>query len=120
MFEQIDAVIPVPMHIIKRRKRTYNQAHILAKHLAKAFNLPVESGLIKKTVHRTSQTSLTAAQRRTNIRGAFKAVKPDKLQGRNFLIVDDVMTTGATVNEIAKVLKKAGAGKVFVVTVARG
>lgn len=118
---RFDAVVPVPLHHTRRRARGYNQAALLARELARRLDgLPVPPRLVRRTRPTATQTNLTAAQRLDNMRGAFESGKRERLAGRRVLLVDDVMTTGATVNACAKALKKGGAESVHVVTVARG
>jgi len=116
----LDAVTFVPLYPKKERERTFNQAGLLAKRLAGNLDLPLLSNCMKRIRYTMTQTDLDASHRRANVRGAFSAVNEKWLEGRNLLLVDDVMTTGATVDECAGVLKEAGAAGVFVVTVARG
>lgn len=118
--ETPDAVAYVPLHAVKERSRTYNQARLLAGELARGMGLPLARGCLERTRDTGTQTHLTARQRALNVEGAFRVRSPEWVEGRNFLLVDDVMTTGATVNECARALKAAGAGRVLVATVARG
>jgi ComF family protein len=114
-------VIPVPLAAGKQRARGFNQAEEIARAFIRERS---ESGILLDTISlvRTrdtvSQTGLTREQRKANLRGAF-AVRGDRLQGRAVLLVDDVMTTGATAGECARVLLRAGAKEVYVATVAR-
>lgn len=116
---RVDIVVPVPLHVRRRRERGYNQAALLARGLARRLDVPMRNPLwrIRAT---STQTRLSATQREANMRGAFTVFRPKSIQGKRILLVDDVMTTGATVNECARTLKKAGAKAVFVLTVARG
>lgn len=118
--EELDGVVPVPLYPTRQRERGFNQAHVLASLLARQLRkLLLDKALIR--VRRTaSQTRLTARERAFNVRGAFRIRRADAIRSRKLLLVDDVMTTGATVNECARVLKEGGAAEVFVVTVARG
>lgn len=116
---ETDAVTFVPMHFLRRIKRGYNQARLLAETLARRLDKPLVPVLWRVRPTGT-QTRLSARQRALNIRGAFHAVRPGAIAGRRWLLVDDVMTSGATVNECARALKNAGAARVHVVTVARG
>ena len=84
------------------------------------MGIPFRGGLLRRQKATSSQTRLTAAQRAHNVRGVFSVPWPCRVQGARVLLVDDVMTTGATVNECARVLKDAGAASVMVLTVARG
>jgi ComF family protein len=117
------AVIPVPLHRSKRRLRGFNQAELIARAAIKInpsrdrFHLWV--GVLERTRDTASQVSLTNHQRRENLRGAFAVTHPEAIKGREALVVDDVYTTGATVSECARVLRRAGATKVWVATVAR-
>lgn len=116
-----DAVAAVPLHAVKRRERGFNQSLLLTKALARQLGLPVVGARSLRRIRPTpSQTRLTAGQRLTNVRGAFDTTNPDDWAGKRILLVDDVMTTGATVGACARVLSEAGAESVDVITVARG
>lgn len=116
----VDAVTFVPLHHRKERERTYNQSQLLASELAALLRKPLFSRCLVRWRETRTQTALNAAERRKNMQGAFRAVNEKWIQGRRILLVDDVMTTGATVDECAKVLNEAGAAEVRVLTVARG
>jgi ComF family protein len=116
---QPEIIIPVPLHRQRLRKRGFNQALLLAR----AF-YPEQLDLIDfKTLERhrytEPQTSLSGKARRGNLKNAFRVTAGEKVTGKRVMLVDDVFTTGTTVNECAKVLKKAGAGEVQVLTLAR-
>jgi ComF family protein len=115
-----DAIAYVPLHRTKERARSYNQAALLARELARRTGLPVAPGVLHRARDTETQTHLSARARARNVRGAFNVPYPNWVQGRHLLLVDDVMTTGATCNECARVLKEAGAAGVSVLTVARG
>lgn len=115
-----DGVTFVPLYPRKERERTFNQARLLGGKLARELELPFLPDCLRRTRYTVTQTDLDASKRRANVHGAFAAQNRKWLDGRTLLLVDDVMTTGATVNECSKVLKEAGAAGVFVVTVARG
>lgn len=117
---EVDAVIYVPLHHRKERERTYNQAALLAAYVADGLDIPVMHSIIARARDTPSQTSLSANKRKENVSGAFVVKNPRWADGRRFLLVDDVMTTGATVDECARQLKDAGAARVLVATVARG
>ena len=108
-----DLAIPVPLHRVRQRQRGYNQADLLAH----ALGLSVETRLLRRHKATPSQTGLSRTQRRHNLAGAFE-VQGD-VKGGRFVIVDDVFTTGATTNEMARALKRAGAERVEVLTVGR-
>jgi ComF family protein len=115
-----DAVTCVPLHPRKERDRTYNQSQLLGADLARRLGLSFFAACLCRNRDTSTQTHLSAAARRNNVRGAFEVRAQEWVQGRTLLLVDDVMTTGATVDACARVLKKAGAGPVYVVTLARG
>ena len=115
-----DAVCYVPLYPAKRRERGFNQAEWLARVLARPYGWPVARKALSRIKDTGSQTHLTAAQRAANVLGVFKVLRPDQVEGKRILLVDDVMTTGATVNACARVLRRAGAASVHVLTVARG
>jgi ComF family protein len=116
-------VIPVPLHRVKGRERGFNQAELIARAALKQINRPEKFELAPKVFRRgkatQSQIGLTRHQRRENLRGAFSVVRPEVIVGRDVLLIDDVFTTGTTASECARVLRRAGASKVWVATVAR-
>ena len=118
--ERFDAVAYVPLHAWKERRRSYNQARVLAMGLGRRLGLPVLRNSLRRVRPTGTQTGLNMYKRAVNVRGAFDVVRPGWVESRRLLLVDDVMTTGATVNEVSRVLKDAGAASVHVVTVARG
>ena len=118
-FDNFDTVVPVPLHIKRLRERGFNQSLILARALAEKQDLRVDFSLLKRRKLTLTQTGLDKRDRERNIAGAFTAVSPEKIRDKNLILVDDVYTTGATVNECAKTLVKAGARQVAVITLAR-
>jgi len=116
-------VVPVPLHARKRRQRGFNQSELIARSALKLKDAPLRFELNPAVLERQretkSQIGLSRHQRRENIRGAFVVAKPVDVTGREILLVDDVFTTGTTVSECARILRRAGASKVFVATVAR-
>ena len=117
--EAIDAIVPVPLHPARLRKRAYNQAALLAEALAARIGADYRPEILRRDRATATQTRLGAARRKLNVRGAFSAAHPEWAAGRTVLVVDDVMTTGATLDECARVLKFAGAVRVWCATVAR-
>ena len=114
----IDGIVPVPLHRSRERERGFNQAEVLARVVGRRLQRPV----FRKTLQRIRPTPPQTGKLRKrvqNVRGAFAVRRPDEIRGRSLLLVDDVLTTGATVNECAKVLMKGGARAVFVYTLAR-
>lgn len=116
---KIDAVIPVPLHPARLRKRTYNQSAELARSLARRLEKPCLD-VLRRVRDTAPQTRLGASARRTNMRNAFQPGAPEWIAGRRWLLVDDVMTTGATLRECAAALRRSGARRVWAVTVSRG
>ncbi len=116
----IDLLLYVPLFPTKERERSYNQAGLLAHELSAQIGGPPVKRLLVKLLPTPTQTHLTAGARRANVRDTFAIRKKKAVAGRRILLVDDVMTTGATVHECARMLKEAGADKVYVLTVARG
>lgn len=117
---RFDAVVGVPLFAARERSRGYNQAVLLARRVADVLGVPVSRRCLARVRATPSQTSLSARARAMNVKDAFDVRDVGWVEGRRFLLVDDVMTTGATVNECARMLKRAGAAGVWVVTVARG
>jgi len=118
-----DLLIAVPLHPSRLRERGYNQALELAKPLARALQIPLEEKLLSRTRATPAQANLDAATRRQNLRGAFvfdaRTLYEHKLSALHVALVDDVMTTGATLRECARLLRRAGVGRVDVWAFAR-
>lgn len=110
-------LIPVPLHPARYRERGFNQAIEIGRTVAKQLQLPLELSVCRRRRDTPHQTGLTAKQRRKNLRHAFAPAKP--LSAQHVAILDDVMTSGTTVNEMAKILRKAGAARIDVWTCAR-
>ncbi|MCL2104271.1 MAG: ComF family protein [Kiritimatiellaeota bacterium] len=115
----IDVVMPVPLYRLRQRERTYNQSALLAEELARRLGRRLDTQSLARVRETRTQTRLNAAHRRTNVAGAFQVKRPEWVAQRCVLLVDDVMTTGATLDECARVLKKAGARTVWAATLAR-
>lgn len=115
-----DFVSAVPLHPVRHRARGFNQSALLAASLARQMHLPIKERAARRIRPTSTQTGLTAPQRTANVCGAFRTGLFSHPEGKRILLVDDVMTTGATVNACAGALKKGGAKTVHVVTVARG
>ena len=116
----IECLAAVPLYPKRQRERGYNQSALLATGLARRIGIPFRGGMLRRGKSTGTQTHLTAAQRVHNVRGVFSVPWPARVRGVRVALVDDVMTTGATVNECARALKAAGAAAVVVLTVARG
>ena len=113
------ALVPVPLFARRQRWREFNQAEILAKGLAREVHLPVWNCL-RRIRETKTQTHLDRFQRKKNVKDAFRLAKGYKVRDNSYLMIDDVFTTGSTVNECARVLKQQGANQVDVLTIARG
>ncbi|MEQ1789587.1 MAG: ComF family protein [Rickettsiales bacterium] len=118
---QTDIIIPVPLHYWRFVHRRFNQSALLAQVVSRKTGLKYLPNGIKRTRHTTPQTGLTRKQREKNVKGAF-IIPPryaEKIKGRNILLIDDVITTGSTIEQCTKILLKAGAAQVNVLTLAR-
>lgn len=118
--ERWDFIVPVPLHSMKQREREFNQAERIATYLGRAANIPVNTSILKRIEPTQSQTRLSRQERAENVRKAFALRNEVDLKGKNIVVIDDILTTGATTSACAGILKKAGASKVQVWTVARG
>ena len=112
-------IIPVPLHPKRLRWRGFNQSVLLARQIGCAYKLPLDCFTLYRKIDTPPQTRLPEEDRRKNIRGAFALNGETALDGKRLLLVDDVYTSGATVNECSRVLKRGGAREVFVLTLAR-
>lgn len=117
--DEIDVIIPVPIHLTRMLKRKYNQASLLSTYISKAYQKPVLYSTLLRSKSTPSQGHMSEKERKQNVSGVFVVKKNQRIKGKNILLIDDVFTTGATVNECTKILKKSGANKVFVLTFAR-
>jgi competence protein ComFC len=115
---QFDMIVPVPLHPARQRERGFNQAGLLAKLLSERISVPVKP-LLQRTRYTTTQTAFDRSERMENLRGAFRLRRKADVRGWRVLLVDDVLTTGATLSECARVLKKAGAVSIYAATAAR-
>lgn len=118
-FAEAHAILPVPLHHARRRERTYNQAELIARGISQATGIPVLNKALVRTRYTTTQTMLSAAERHTNLRDAFAPGKQSAhIRGKVVMLVDDVLTTGSTLNTCATALLEAGARRVNVAAVA--
>lgn len=113
-------IVPVPLHPVRHREREFNQAERLAHLLAQPLGLAVHTDLVQRRLPTDSQTHLSREERAANVRRAFAPARPLRLPGSRWILVDDVLTTGATTDAVGSILRKAGAVEVVVWTVARG
>ncbi len=114
-----EAIIPVPLHPARLRERGFNQALLLGKILGKIHNKRVLAKGLRRIKNTVPQVQLDHSERAKNVRGAFAVKDQQEIMDKSVLLVDDVFTTGATVNECARILKKSGAKEVLVLTLAR-
>jgi len=118
--EKVQLVVPVPLHRRRRRSRGFDQAELLARELGEHLALPVEPRALRRVTDTPPQSQgMSPAARRANVKGAFAAAKPRAVAAKSVLLVDDVLTTGATTSECAAALKRAGAKRVVVATATR-
>lgn len=116
---QVDLIVPVPLHEKRMKERGFNQAELLSLVLTKYYDVPTVAGTLFRVKHTHPQFDLPRADRFKNIRGAFE-VKGGQIVGdKNILLVDDILTTGSTVGECTRVLKSAGARAVHILTLSR-
>jgi ComF family protein len=113
-----DLLIPVPLHKERLRERGFNQALLLVKELSHRTGIPYRRRILRKKSPAVPQVKLSGAEREKGVRGTFEMIGKEKVVGRSILLVDDVYTTGATVNECSKVLLAGGAERVDVLTLA--
>jgi len=117
--KKIDLIIPIPLHKNDLKKRGFNQSILLGRIIGNYFSIPVEEKVLIKKKLTPFQVNLSKKEREKNILKVFSVEKPEEIKGKNILILDDVFTTGSTVEECAKELMKARANNIFVLTLAR-
>jgi predicted amidophosphoribosyltransferase len=115
-----DCIVPIPQHWLRRLTQRYNQALTLGERLAVGLETPCSDAILKRRRWTQKQGTKTIIERRENLLDAFEVSRSDSVQFRSFLLIDDVMTSGATLHEAAGALKKAGARRVDAVVFARG
>jgi len=121
VFEANPLLIPVPLHPKRLNWRGFNQSELLTKNLADTFQMEMADDIIERTTNATPQADIKEREERLkNLNGIFKIINKEKIIGREVLLIDDICTTGATLNECAKVLKFSGATKVVALVIARG
>lgn len=117
--EQPELILPVPLHIERLRKRGFNQAVLLGELLSREWGIPMQRRALLRLRRTEPQVALSAVERRINVKNAFGVAKGASLAGKGILLLDDVFTTGSTVDECARILKNNGAARIIVATVAR-
>jgi len=120
-FEAVESglIMPIPLHPKRVQERGFNQSLLLARHVARALQMELDFLTLRRVRYTPPQASLARKERRQNVRGAFELIRPDRVKDRVVLLVDDVVTTGHTLDECARELRTAGAAKVFGFSLAR-
>jgi len=119
LLPQMDMIMPAPLYRGKLKERGFNQSQLLAERLSQAMGIPLEIDNLIKTRPTPDQAGLDSVNRKKNLIDAFEVTNPKVIDGKNILLIDDVLTTGATASEISRTLKKAGAKGVYVLVLAR-
>lgn len=114
----LDLIIPVPLHKSRLREREFNQAEVLSEPISKEFGKTMAKDILKRHRPTKTQTELEKSQRYANVKDSFSVTDSKSVKGKNILLVDDVLTTGATASEAARALKQSGTGIVFILTLA--
>jgi ComF family protein len=117
-YKMAEIVLAVPLHGARKRERGYNQAQLLAVQLGKNLGIPSPEGIVERSKQTKSQTTMNKEQRRRNVEGIFAVREPEKIKGKTVILVDDVLTTGATIGSCGHTLLAAGARKVLAATAA--
>ena len=107
LYADVDLIIPVPLHVRKRIQRGYNQSEYIAEGISLAMGIPVDRGSVRRAVHNRSQALRRKSERWENVEGIFAVRNPVALRGRHLLIVDDVLTTGATISSLCETIARA-------------
>lgn len=115
---KIDLIVPVPLHHLKRSERGYNQSEFLARGMKSVLKIPVKSNLINRNRFTETQTALSLEERKENVKDAFTIKRKVNIADKNILLIDDVITTGATTAECGRLLLQKGASKVYAASVA--
>lgn len=116
--EKFDVVVPVPLHTVRKRQRGYNQSEEFAKGLCASLDVPLDTTLLKRTVRTQTQTKRTRLNRWKNVQDVFEVTDPLKVTGRRILLVDDIATTGATLEACSVELLKAGCAELSIAAIA--
>lgn len=119
LLDSVDVIMPVPLHIDRLREREFNQSLLLADHIGRRLDIPVAYTNLIRAASTPAQTTLSRKSRQKNLRRAFIVRQPDAITKKRILLIDDVFTTGTTVNECAKALRRAGSADVFALTLSR-
>ncbi|NLM75323.1 MAG: ComF family protein [Clostridiaceae bacterium] len=118
VFPPVDLIIPVPMHRSKKRQRGFNQAELLAERISGYLNIPLDKTSLVKVRNTKPQSSLARMQRLNNLENAFEIKNIWNIKDKNILLVDDVITTGTTIDTCGKILYESGAAKIYAMVLA--
>jgi len=117
--ENYDIIIPVPIHKKRENERGYNQSSLIARELAKNWDILCMENILYKKINNTMQSTLTQKQRRDKVKNVYEIKRVEYIKNKNIILFDDMFTTGSTANECAKLLKQNGANKILVLTLAK-
>lgn len=115
-YEDIDLIVPIPIYRTRENSRGYNQAELLAEYIGRNLNIDYSFDLVEKHIETRSQNSLNSRDRLSNLRGAFRLLRTQDLKDKKILLIDDVLTTGSTLREVAKVLNTVDNGGILALT----
>lgn len=119
LFDFYDIIVPVPISKKRLKRRGYNQSYLIAKEIAKILNCRLEKNSLLKEKDNIAQSTLNQKDREENVKCVYKVINKENIENKKILLIDDIFTTGSTVNECSKVLKSAGAKKVDIFTIAK-
>ena len=117
-FKGIDAIVPIPLHWRRKLERHYNQSYHIAKGISRSTGIPIWENVVKRMVNNVSQTRVARDERLDNVKNIFRVTDAEKVKGKHLLLVDDVITTGATIKSCAKELAKVSGVKISVLSLA--
>lgn len=119
IFYDLDMIIPVPLHSLRYRERGFNQATLIAREIGRLTQIPVKDKVLKRIRYTRQQAKFNKEERAENVRNAFRVTDASIVKEKNVALVDDVLTTGSTMNECAKVLRQCGARQITTITIVR-
>ena len=118
-FDFYDIIVPVPISKKRLKTRGYNQSYLIAKEISKILNIKLENDILAKQKDNIAQSTLNKSEREENVKCVYKLVNENKVKNKKILLIDDIYTTGSTVNECSKILTNAGAKKIDIFTIAK-
>ena len=117
--KKYDIIIPVPIHRKRMKKRGYNQSELIARNIGRSIGLELVADALTKEKNNIAQSTLNREDRQNNVRDVYGIKNIEKIKNKRVVLVDDIYTTGSTVNECSRILKNAGANKVAVLVIAK-